>query len=157
MTRVFMKRRLVNIFAFARSIEKPVLKSDNLQYNTLVRWADGTNDSSSKLLTFQVFFFIISYRLRALKTLYFHFCNFIKKNEEINWKGFCKEFCKKLWKKNNTQIITCLVGKSFVPSAQRTSVLYCRLTDFCAGSCCLCCQQNFAYSTFDSCRGRSDQ
>ena len=35
----------------------PKLKSDNLQYNTLVRWADGTNDSSTKRLTFQVFFF----------------------------------------------------------------------------------------------------
>ena len=55
------------------------LKSDNLQYNTLVRWANGTNDSSNKHLTFQVFFFIISYRLMALKTLYFHFFNFIKK------------------------------------------------------------------------------
>ena len=29
-----------------------VLNSDNLQYNTLVCWADGTND-----LTFQVFIF----------------------------------------------------------------------------------------------------
>ena len=33
------------------------LKSDNLQYNTLVRWANGTNDSLTKRLTFQVFFF----------------------------------------------------------------------------------------------------
>ena len=32
------------------------LKSDNLQYNTLVCWADGTNDSSTKHLTFQVLF-----------------------------------------------------------------------------------------------------
>ena len=37
-----------------------VLNSDNLQYNTLVCWAYGTNDSSTKRLTFQVFFFIIS-------------------------------------------------------------------------------------------------
>ena len=29
----------------------------NLQYNTLVCWADGTNDSSTKHLTFQVFSF----------------------------------------------------------------------------------------------------
>ena len=93
----------------------------------LVRWADGTNDSSPKHLTFQVFFFINSYRLRALKTLYFHFCNFIKK---INWKGFCKEFCKILWKQNNTWNINRLADESFVPSAQQTSVLYCRLTDF---------------------------
>ena len=33
------------------------LKSDNLQYNTLVRWADGTNNSSTNGLTFQVYFF----------------------------------------------------------------------------------------------------
>jgi hypothetical protein len=53
----------------------------------LVCWADGTNESSTKRLTFQVFFFIISYRLRAIKTLYFHFCNFIK-NKRISLKGF---------------------------------------------------------------------
>ena len=52
----------------------------NVQYNKLVYWADGTNDLSTKLLMFQVFFvWIIFYRLRALKALYFHFCNFIKK------------------------------------------------------------------------------
>ena len=56
-----------------------VLKSDNLQYNTLVSWANGTNDLSTKSLTFQVNFFITFYRLRALITLYFHFCNFIKR------------------------------------------------------------------------------
>ena len=33
------------------------LKSYNLQYKTLVRWADGTNDSSTKRLMFQVLFF----------------------------------------------------------------------------------------------------
>ena len=33
------------------------LKSDNLQYNTLGRWVDGTNDSSTKHLIFQAFFF----------------------------------------------------------------------------------------------------
>ena len=38
------------------------------------------------------FFFIISYRLRALKTLYFYY-------KKINWNDFCKEFCYKLWKK----------------------------------------------------------
>ena len=41
-------------------------KSDNLQYNTLGRWVDGTNDSLTKRLMFQaLFFFIISYRLKA--------------------------------------------------------------------------------------------
>ena len=33
------------------------LKSDNLQYNTLGRWVDGTNDSSTKRLMFQALFF----------------------------------------------------------------------------------------------------
>ena len=42
------------------------LKSDNLQYNTLGCWVNGTNDSSTKRLMFQaLFLFIISYRLRA--------------------------------------------------------------------------------------------
>ena len=47
----------------------------------IIHWDDGTNDSSTKHLMFQAlfFFFIISYRLRALKTLYFYFCKFIKK------------------------------------------------------------------------------
>ena len=52
-----------------------ILKSDNL-----ARWVDGMNDSSTKHLMFQaLFFFIISYRLRALKTLYFYFCKIIKR------------------------------------------------------------------------------
>ena len=44
--------------------------------------------------------------------------------------GFCKELCKILWKRNNTWNIRLLVYKLFVPSAQGTIVLYCRLTDF---------------------------
>ena len=34
-----------------------IKKFVNLQYDTLVCWADGTNDSSTKHLMFQVFFF----------------------------------------------------------------------------------------------------
>ena len=34
-----------------------VSKSDNLQCNALVCWADGTNDLLTKCQTFQVFFF----------------------------------------------------------------------------------------------------
>jgi hypothetical protein len=74
-------------------------KSKNIQYNTLACWIAGTNDSSTKCLIFQaLFFFIISYRLRALKTLYFYLYKIIK-NKKINWNNFCKEFCNKLWKK----------------------------------------------------------
>ena len=71
-------------FTAAHKELKSLLKehSKNLQYNTLGRWVAGS----------------ISYRLRALKTLHFYFCKFIK-NKKINWNGFSKEFCKKLWKK----------------------------------------------------------
>ena len=49
-------------------------KSDNLQYNMLTCWVNGTNDSSTMRLMFQaLFFFIISYKLRALKSLFFYF------------------------------------------------------------------------------------
>ena len=69
------------------------LKTDNLQYNTLGYWVDGMNDSSNKHLLFQaLFFFTVSYRLRALKTLDFYY-------EKINLNNFCKEFYKKLLKK----------------------------------------------------------
>ena len=61
-------------------MDKGIIKSNNLQYNMLGHWVDGTNDSSTKRLMFQaLFFLIISYRLRALKTLYFYFCKIIKK------------------------------------------------------------------------------
>ena len=70
------------------------------------------------------------YNFLFIKILYFHFCNFIKKIEKVDWKGFCKEFCKILWKKNNTWNIRRLVDRSFVPSVQQTSVFFCRLTDF---------------------------
>ena len=47
---------------------------------------------------------------------------------------FAKFFARFYEKKNNTWNIRPLVDKSFVPSAQQTSVLYCRLTDFSTGS-----------------------
>jgi hypothetical protein len=34
-----------------------IIKSDNLQHNTLAHWVDGTNNSSIKHLMFQAFFF----------------------------------------------------------------------------------------------------
>ena len=103
--------------------QKVIQKYVNLQNNMLVCWADGTNDSSTKRLMLDAM------DLGHSKP-FFYFCNFIKKNKKTNWKGFCKEFCKILWKKNNTWNIRCLVNESFIPSAQWTSILYCRLTDF---------------------------
>ena len=55
----------------------------------------------------------ISYRLRALKTPYFHFCKSIK-NWKINWNNFCKEF----WKKKYSEHWT--LGRRFIFS-QRTN------------------------------------
>ena len=46
-------------------------------------------------------------KVRALKTLYFH---------------FCKEICKYLWKNNNTWNIRCVIDKSFVPSTQHITM-----------------------------------
>ena len=40
----------------ARKVLSDELKSDNLQYNTLVRWLSGTNDSSTYRLMFQALF-----------------------------------------------------------------------------------------------------
>ena len=40
------------------STNQAVYKSDNLQYNTLVCWFAGTNDSSIKRLKFQALFFL---------------------------------------------------------------------------------------------------
>ena len=93
-----------------------VLKSINLQYCkfckyylvdcfhsylhfNIIQWVTGPNDSLTKHLILQVlFFFITSYRFRTLLTLYLYFCKVIK-NVKINWKDFCREFCKTLWKK----------------------------------------------------------
>ena len=74
----------------------------------LGRWDKGLSDQSSDCPS--IIFFIISYKLRALKS--------------------CKEFCKKLWRKNNTWNIRRLVDESFVPAIQRPSVLCWRLSDF---------------------------
>ena len=54
------------------------LKSDNLQYNTLVRWVAGTNDSLTKCLMFQVLFFCNNFLQNSLQKwfqfifLFFH-------------------------------------------------------------------------------------
>ena len=101
--------------------------SKNPTFFNMIRWLAGTNDSLTKHLMFQaLFFFIISYWLRALKSLYFYFCKIIEK-KKMNWNNFCKEFCKKLWK-NNTWNIKRLVDESFVQSNQRiTYIEDCRI------------------------------
>ena len=69
-------------------------KSVNLQYITLGCLNDGTNKSSTKRLMFQVIFFYTFYRLRALKTNYFYFCNFIRKKSKLIERIFAKNFAR---------------------------------------------------------------
>ena len=56
----------------------------------------GQTNRRPRVWCYKYYFFYTFCRLRALKT--FYFCIFIK-NKKINWKNFCKEFCKKSWKK----------------------------------------------------------
>ena len=185
------------------------LKSDNLQYNTLARWVDETNDASPKRYFFskflmhcplqvtkcfvpvQIFWaspkiwlhlvplqkllcrhknqfywmqiiflsgtkclwlpqyinkFLVWHKkfgsaqnilgpvkgqgIKALKTLYFYFCKMIKNIRKLIETIFATSFAK-----NNTIFtwnIRCFVDESFVPATQRPSILYWRLSDFCA-------------------------
>ena len=103
----------------------PPRKSDNLQYDMLARWVAGTNDLLTKRLMFQVLCFKIS-----LYTL-FSFCNLKQNSKKRELKGFLHRILQDFMKKNNAWNIRRLVDETFVPSVQQTSVLYCRLSDFC--------------------------
>ena len=106
----------------------PKIRHSTIYYAGLLgRWDKWIVDQVSDVPSF--IFFYTFYRLRALKTFYFYFCN-LKKNKKMNWKDFCKEFCKKSWKKNNIWNIRRLVDDSFVPSSKRPSIWYCKLTNF---------------------------
>ena len=55
----YSSNSIVSSLSFFSSFFPPFMKKfDNLHYNILVCWADGTNDSLTKRLTFQVFFLI---------------------------------------------------------------------------------------------------
>ena len=60
--------------------------SKNPTVNNIKRWFAGKNDSSTKYLISSdvpsIILFMFSYRLRALNTLYFYFCEFMKKKEK---------------------------------------------------------------------------
>ena len=107
-----------------------ILKSVNLQYILrLVAWTMGQTNRRPRVWCSKYYFFILFIDLGHSKLFIFIFV-ILQGNKKINWKDFCKELCKKSWKKNNTWNIRCLVDDSFVPSSKQTSVLYCRLTDF---------------------------
>ena len=102
------------------------LKSINLQYNTLVHWTDGTNNSSTKHLMFK----ILSFSYRFLQnSLQKPFQSFFYRITKMKIKNFeCPKYIRS-YEKIYTWSIICLVDELFVPSAQRTTVLYCRLSD----------------------------
>ena len=97
-------------------------KSVNLQYNMLIRLANGTNDSSTKRLMFQVLFFFIKSCKILCKNLFIHFLLFYKdkkmKVESFECPKSIRNYEKKYWER-----------QTLVPSAQQSSVLYCRLSD----------------------------
>ena len=101
-------------------------KSVNLQYNLLVRRANGTTDSSTKRLMLQVLFFFL---IKSCKILCKNPLNlFFYKMTKMKIKSFecpksINDYEKNTWKRK----VRCLVNKLFVPSAQQTSILYCRL------------------------------
>ena len=105
---IFIHSLLTIPFVLARDLQRYMSKNWDLQFSLAYAWHGSRNLTIynilyagllgrwDKRLVVQasdvpsIFFFIISYSLSALKTLYFHFCNFIKK---MNCKGFCKESC----------------------------------------------------------------
>ena len=74
------------------------LKSHNLQYESLSRSSHLPSIWWSKyyLDILKIKQWVAGFKLGAHKTLYFYFCKVIR-NGKINWKDFCKTFCKKLW------------------------------------------------------------
>ena len=108
-------------------------KSVNLQYNTLVRWAAGTNDSLTKRLVFRELFFFFIKCGKILSTLSIFFFLFYKITS-MKIKSFeCPKSIRNCEKK--------ILGASeawstsrLVPSAQQTRVIDRRLLD-CKSKC----------------------
>ena len=89
--------------------------------------ADGTNESLTKRLMFQVFFFLDFLQNSLQKSFIFIFF-FFYEITKIKIKSFeCPKSLKSI-KKNNTWNIRLLVDDSFVPSSKQPSIIYCRLT-----------------------------
>ena len=107
--------------------ENGAVKSVNMQNNTLVRWSDGTKDSSTKHLMFQVLFFFIKSCKIICKNCLHLFLLFFYKLTKI--KSFECPKSMRNYKENNAWIIRCLVNESFVSRNQPTSVWCCRLSD----------------------------
>ena len=78
-----------------------------MQWRLFPLWAsvvrgldDGTNESSTKHLMFQVFFFfIISFKILCKKTFNLFYCSFSKNYKNQIKKFWVPSVCNKLWKK----------------------------------------------------------
>ena len=55
-----------------------IQKSDNLQFDMLVRWVAGTNDSSAKRLMFQVLLFFHNFFQKSFQFIFSSFYKFTK-------------------------------------------------------------------------------
>ena len=100
----------------ARNFHK---KSVNLQYNTLGCLDDGTNESPTKPLMFQVLFFFHNFLQNSLQKLFQFIFLFFYKFTKIKIKSFeCPKSIRN-YEKNNAWNIRHLVDESFGPSTQR--------------------------------------
>ena len=106
--------------------------------NTLVRWADGENDSSTKHLMFQaLFFFITSCKILCKKPFQLIFL-FFKKITEI--KSFecsksIRSYEKKILGASDTWWRSCL---SYRPSEPAFYIADCRISALSSDSCSTC-------------------
>jgi hypothetical protein len=89
----------------------------------MVELADGTNDSSTKRLTFQVH---INFFMKSCKILCKSTFNSFDEIKKMKIKSFERSYEKKILGMPDAW----LVDELFVLSAQRTSILYFRWSDF---------------------------
>ena len=113
---------------FKETTDTQKKKSVILQYNTLVRWANGTNNLSTKRLMFKVFFFFITSCKILCKNPFNWFFNVSMKLQKWKWRVLSALRLSEIMKKNSWKDRG-LADESFVPLAQQTSILSCRLLD----------------------------
>ena len=77
-----LKKKFSHSFCVRHRRPLKVLNSDNLQYNKLVCWVAGTNDSLTKHLMFQALFSFNNFSLNSLQksfqSIFLYFYNFTK-------------------------------------------------------------------------------
>ena len=95
-----MRSKLSKVFSQLQPQGKArVVKSINLQYNTLGRLDDGTNESSTKRLMFQALFFFMILLQNSLQKSFQFISLFFQKNTKIKIKSFeCPKSIKSLKK-----------------------------------------------------------